>query len=429
MRQTQRHPLQRCLTAFATATVTAFALQTPQGLADSPGHPRLMQAATAQASTDGLGRLHDSLLRLAADPAGTDVGTTAHPQRDALQNALQQLSSPRQKPTAQMPRLGRIDRSSSGVEPQALAAIASSLLAVQHGSPLSTTGPAGTVDDLRRAMGRFPTVTDTLLSDTFSGVLLGLADIGPTLSDSLMTHPSVDKQALRERVVEARLPATGPITPNIQLAQSAPRLSQPSPDPVVAAALLPASDDGLLAELDQPMDTIALGDTMAAPQSGWDTIASPEEELVAMEDTVDLDQIDLDELGAADIASAAVPVATDDLQETRAGFLLDNGVKIDFAVTKMTSIDGLDQLHTITRLPDTLDATALGQISVGRFANTQVLSPNGGSMVTLIQNDLDNQRIVDITTIDIGIQNLGIRSIDLLRPAFQGIDIPAELRR
>jgi hypothetical protein len=148
-----------------------------------------------------------------------------------------------------------------------------------------------------------------------------------------------------------------------------------------------------------------------------------------MEDTIDLDQIDLDELGAADIASAAVPVATDDLQETRAGFLLDNGVKIDFAVTRMTSIDGLDQLQTITRLPNSLDASALGQISIGRFANRQVLSPNGGSMITLIQNDLDNQRIVDITTIDIGIQNLGIKSSDLLRFATPTISIPAELRR
>jgi hypothetical protein len=92
-------------------------------------------------------------------------------------------------------------------------------------------------------------------------------------------------------------------------------------------------------------------------------------------------------------------------------------------------IDGLDQLQTITRLPDSLDASALGQISIGRFANRQVLSPNGGSMITLIQNDLDNQRIVDITTIDIGIKNLGIKSSELLRFARPDISIPAELRR
>ena len=128
----------------------------------------------------------------------------------------------------------------------------------------------------------------------------------------------------------------------------------------------------------------------------------------------------MDELGDATLASLESPVDAGELQETRAGFVLNNGVHIDFAVTRLTSVDGLDQLHTITNMPQGLDSTALGQISAGQAGNARVLSPNVGSTFSVIQNNLDNQRILDVTTIDVGIRNFGLRSTNFIPQSLQG---------
>jgi hypothetical protein len=150
-----------------------------------------------------------------------------------------------------------------------------------------------------------------------------------------------------------------------------------------------------------------------------------------MEEEVDMDEIDMDELGDATLANLASPVDAGQLQETRAGFVLDNGVQIDFAVTRLTSVDGLDQLHTITNMPQGLDSTALSQISAGQAGKARAISPNGGPSFSLIQNDLNNQRILDVTTIDVSIQNIGpgLRSTNFIPQSLQGTAGIPELKR
>ena len=165
--------------------------------------------------------------------------------------------------------------------------------------------------------------------------------------------------------------------------------------------------------------TVALSGMNVVPDSPWTDPLSSEEQY-AMEEQVDMDEIDMDELGDATLASLESPVDAGELQETRAGFVLNNGVHIDFAVTRLTSVDGLDQLHTITNMPQGLDSTALGQISAGQAGNARVLSPNVGSTFSVIQNNLDNQRILDVTTIDVGIRNFGLRSTNFIPQSLQG---------
>ena len=300
----------------------------------------------------------------------------------------------------------------------ALSVLASQLVTVQQQFPgaAAVAAEAADINDLRRAMRRFDVVTDTIVSETFSTALLGLTGMMPTLSDDLMSYPRVAKHDLRERVVATRLANSATASPASppspqQVAETTPRGIQQAEARIAGMTTLTHGDE--IASLDGAMGEIALGEMAAVSEPAWSDTGEAGEQY-AMEDDLLLDEIDIDELGSGAIASLESPVAPDDLQDTRAGFMLPNGVRIDFAVTRLTSVDGLDSLKTIANLPAELDTQALSQISGGRLANSQVLSPGGGSMFTLIQNDFDNKRIVDVTTIDIGIKNLGVRASDFI---------------
>jgi hypothetical protein len=284
------------------------------------------------------------------------------------------------------------------------------------------------VGAVRQAMARFDLVTDAIVSDTFSRVFLGLSDMTPSLSDASVSHPKVAKDDLRADVVNARIGSESSFTPSLAYEVPALRpLRTVAVQPDVDLVLDAGSEQ--IAGLATPVGEVALSGMNAAPERPWTDPLSSDEQY-AMHEEVDMDEIDMDELGDATLASLESPVDAGELQETRAGFVLNNGVHIDFAVTRLTSVDGLDQLHTITNMPQGLDAAALAQISAGQAGNSnpQVLSAGGGSMFTVIQNGLDNQRILDITTIDVSIKNFGLRSMDYVRPSLQGNGIPAELR-
>jgi hypothetical protein len=353
---------------------------------------------------------------------------------ERLQAALAQLSVGRTQSelVSSGPRLtGGTDRRLVEGDAAAFSGIVSNLMTAWNGMAAGEAR-ADTVDAsaLHKAMKRFDLVTDAIVSDTFSRVFLGLSDVAPSLSDISMSHPKVAKDDLRAAVVNARIGAasTSSFTPS--LAYEVPT-SRPPKTVAAQSDIEVVMDFGSeqIAGLATPVGEVALRGMNGAPDDPWTDPLSSDEQY-AMEAEVDMDKIDVDELGDATLASLESPVDAGQLQETRAGFVLNNGIHIDFAVTRLTSVDGLDQLHTITNMPQGLDSTALSQISARQAgnANTQVLSPGGGSTFTVVQNGLDNQRILDVTTIDVNISNFGLRSINYVRPSLHGAGIPAELR-
>ena len=429
--QTRR---QTRVTALIVAVALFAALAGQASLAVSGSAiPRLSLGEPPVSQTQGLGELQRSLQQLAGS-----VDREHEPSRlassERLQAALTRLGTtrPQSELVSSGPRLtggpnGRLVQDDA----TAFSGIVSNLMTAWSGMAAGEArSEAVDVGAVRQAMARFDLVTDAIVSDTFSRVFLGLSDMAPSLSDATINHPKVAKDDLRAHVVNARIGAasTSSFTPS--LAYRVPALRPPrtvAVQPDIDVVLDAGSEQ--IAGLATPVGELALSGMNAAPERPWTDPLSSDEQY-AMEEQVDMDEIDMDELGDATLASLESPVDAGELQETRAGFVLNNGVHIDFTVTRLTSVDGLDQLHTITNMPQGLDAAALGQISAGQAgnSNTQVLSPGGGSMFTVIQNGLDNQRILDITTIDVSIKNFGLRSMDYVRPSLQGNGIPAELR-
>jgi hypothetical protein len=242
-----------------------------------------------------------------------------------------------------------------------------------------------------------------------------------------MVHMRVAKSDLRTQVVNARTATAESISASPVLEAS---LRAGARTVAIPSGIDAITDPGVdqIAGLASPVGDGALRGMYLEP-SGPATVPLSSEAQYAAADQVDMDEIDINDLGDGELANLQSPVDTGQLQETRAGFVLNNGIRIDFAVTRLTSVDGLDQLQTITNMPQGIDAETLGQISAGKAGNSRVLAPGGGSVFSVIQNDLDNQRILDVTTIDVGIKNFGLRSINYVRPALNGGSIPAELRR
>lgn len=259
------------------------------------------------------------------------------------------------------------------------------------------------------------------------------SDLVPMLSDDLASYPEVAKDDLRERVVMARVHAVYPdLAATVDDAGSAPRAlsvsvaAGRSPGALARADVAVANDR--LTRRYPPVGDMARGEIDAFPGLARSGSGRAYARYADAHD-LDIEEIALDDLGEVALAGLHDPVATGDLRETRAGFVLRNGVKIDFAVTRYTAVDGIDRLHTIANLPEGLDVHVLSRIAGGNHSNNQLRMPDSGPALTLIQNDLNNQRIIDVTAIDIGIGNLGLRAIDFLPPALLTDAIPAELRR
>jgi len=379
----------------------------------------------SQSEGQGIGGLERSLKQLAGGSNGRGIEKRRVVPKDRIYSALLRLSKKgtQDKAATVGPRLtDRVDRQSTHDDvAAAMASIAENLMMASRNLASYKTTRQGMVDTdaLHRALNRFDSAAEPVASKTFSRVFLGLSEMVPKLSGRPMRHPRVDKSDLRADVIDSRTAAASFDTPMLvdmpALNQSQVAIVQPLIDAAVDAG------SAQIADLSGPIGQIELAGMSAAPRRQW-ADAMPEEEQYAV------DELDLDELDGAMLAGLDSPVEADQLQETRAGFVLNNGVQIDFAVTRLSSVDGLDRLHAITPLPQGLDAAALGQISAIRSGNARVLSPSDGSVFTVIQNGLDNQRILDVTAIQVDIKNFGLRSMDFVPSSLRSGAIPPELR-
>lgn len=95
------------------------------------------------------------------------------------------------------------------------------------------------------------------------------------------------------------------------------------------------------------------------------------------------------------------PRATDnELEKQRGGFLLANGVIIDISIEKIVSLNGVETFASYFQFPD--NNFYLLQNGDGNI--TPDLS--GAALASVIQNNLDDQVIRTINTINLEISNL-----------------------
>ena len=94
--------------------------------------------------------------------------------------------------------------------------------------------------------------------------------------------------------------------------------------------------------------------------------------------------------------------ATDsELDQLRGGFALPNGMNIDFSMARMTSLNGVVISSSLLQLP----SNTVSLIQSGTLNQSPDLVGVGLSPV-IIQNNMDNQVIRNITDINIGLSQL-----------------------
>lgn len=109
--------------------------------------------------------------------------------------------------------------------------------------------------------------------------------------------------------------------------------------------------------------------------------------------------------GVSNIAVAQIDNwerATDsELDQLRGGFVLPNGMNIDFSMARMTSLNGVVISSSLLQLP----SNTVSLIQSGTLNQSPDLVGVGLGPV-IIQNNVDNQVIRNITDINIGLSQL-----------------------
>ena len=94
-------------------------------------------------------------------------------------------------------------------------------------------------------------------------------------------------------------------------------------------------------------------------------------------------------------------VDNDTLDTMRGGFVTGNGVRVDIGVEKASYVDGVLQVQNSFKVADValLERTFGATISSGDLQNVS------SSFDTLIQNNLDQKTIQNLTVIDVNVKN------------------------
>ncbi len=109
-----------------------------------------------------------------------------------------------------------------------------------------------------------------------------------------------------------------------------------------------------------------------------------------------------------DVDSSAAWAAAEDaeLDELRGGFVLDNGMVVDLSFATSVFINGQEQFSDRLILASDFSIDQLRGAAVNNGPNNFASSHAAMDNMTLIQNNLDNQIITMMRSIDIMISNL-----------------------
>jgi hypothetical protein len=108
----------------------------------------------------------------------------------------------------------------------------------------------------------------------------------------------------------------------------------------------------------------------------------------------------VDAKGSANFDSLEA-VDNDTLDTMRGGFVMGNGVTVDIGVQKASYVDGVLQVQNSFRVAD----VALLERTLGSTVSSGDLQNVSSSFGTLIQNNLDQKTIQNLTVIDVNVRN------------------------
>jgi hypothetical protein len=94
-------------------------------------------------------------------------------------------------------------------------------------------------------------------------------------------------------------------------------------------------------------------------------------------------------------------VSDSELEEQRGGFLLPNGVNIDISIEKVVSLNGVETFSSYFQIPGNNFSLQHGDGYINIAPDL-----NGSALASVIQNNLDDQTIRTINTINLEISNL-----------------------
>lgn len=106
-----------------------------------------------------------------------------------------------------------------------------------------------------------------------------------------------------------------------------------------------------------------------------------------------------------------------ELDQLRGGFVLPNGMNIDFSLERISSLNGTVVSSSFFQLPDN---TLLSQ----NGAMNQALDLAGSGLSSVIQNNVDNQIIRTVTDINIVVSNLKNVGLNNNGMAFNNLILP-----
>ncbi|SHE19683.1 hypothetical protein [methanotrophic endosymbiont of Bathymodiolus puteoserpentis (Logatchev)] len=101
---------------------------------------------------------------------------------------------------------------------------------------------------------------------------------------------------------------------------------------------------------------------------------------------------------AADGFATWEHVSDDELAEVRGGFLLANGVEVDFSFKRQILIDGKENYVMSYQLPK---GTFFDSVGLNDLSQSEAI------LSSVIQNNIDNRVISNITTFYIGLRGAG----------------------
>lgn len=100
------------------------------------------------------------------------------------------------------------------------------------------------------------------------------------------------------------------------------------------------------------------------------------------------------------------PVTNDQLDSLRGGFILPNGITVDISIEKQVFTNGIETYSSFFKTPDNHLLVKEGQLNFSSTIGNSLLS-------SVIQNDLDNQTIRALNTINIDIKHLNNVTLNL----------------
>lgn len=113
----------------------------------------------------------------------------------------------------------------------------------------------------------------------------------------------------------------------------------------------------------------------------------------------------------------AVALSDDELDALRGGFMLANGMNVDFSIDKVITLNGQVAFTSNFKLPDGIPMFQNGLNNISPFLN---VSPIG----SIIQNNLDSQTISTINTINLQLSHINHPSVNLGTTVFTDTVMP-----